>query len=65
MVDTEAYLVDHVFPWLPMRQWVLPLPKRLHNFLRHERRAVMAILGIFLRVVEKRLMPRAASSQSA
>lgn len=29
MVETAAHLVDHVFPRLPVRQWVLSLPKRL------------------------------------
>ncbi len=52
MVETAAHLVDHVFPPLPVRQWVLSLPKRLRYFLRHDRRTVTAVLTIFLRVVE-------------
>ena len=27
MVETAAHLVDHVFPTLPVRQWVLSVPK--------------------------------------
>ena len=29
MVATAAHLVDHVLPPLPLRQWVLSVPKRL------------------------------------
>lgn len=29
MTETAAHLVDHVFPPLPVRQWVLSVPKRL------------------------------------
>ncbi len=59
MVETAAHLVDHVFPQLPVRQWVLSLPKRLRYFLRHDRRTVTAVLTIFLRVVEQVLRERA------
>jgi hypothetical protein len=63
MAETAAHLVDHVFPQLPVRQWVLSLPKRLRYFLRCDRRTVTAVLTIFLRVVEQVLRertPRAA-----
>ena len=33
MVETAAHLTDHVFPRLPVRQWVLSLPKRLRYHL--------------------------------
>ena len=52
MVETAAHLVDHVFLRLPVRQWVLSLPKRLRYFVRHDARTVTAVLKIFLRVVE-------------
>jgi hypothetical protein len=29
MAETAAHLVDHVIPPLPVRQWVLSVPKRL------------------------------------
>jgi len=29
MVETAAHLTDHVFHRLPVRQWVLSVPKRL------------------------------------
>jgi hypothetical protein len=34
MVETAAHLTDHVFPHLPVRQWVLSVPKRLRYFLQ-------------------------------
>jgi len=34
MAETAAHLVDHVFPPLPVRQWVLAVPKRLRYFLQ-------------------------------
>ena len=52
MVETAAHLVDHVFPRLPVRQWVLSLPKLLRYFLRRDRRTVTAVLTIFLRVAK-------------
>ena len=33
MVETAAHLADHVFPRLPVRQWVLSVPKRLRYHL--------------------------------
>ncbi|MCP4869092.1 MAG: hypothetical protein GY898_10290, partial [Proteobacteria bacterium] len=54
-----AHLVDHVFPPLPVRQWVLSLLKQLRYFLRHDRRTVTAVLTIFPRVVEQVLRERA------
>jgi Putative transposase len=53
MVETAAHLVDHVLPRLPVRQWVLSVPKRLRYFLRHDRRVVTAVLAILLRQVER------------
>lgn len=38
MAETAARLVDHVFPPLPVRQWVLAVSKRLHYFLQRGRR---------------------------
>lgn len=34
MVETAAHLTDHVFPRLPVRQWVLSVPKRLRYVRR-------------------------------
>jgi hypothetical protein len=55
MAETAAHLVDRVFPPLPVRQWVLSVPKRLRYFLEQERVAASVVLNIFLRVVEAHL----------
>jgi len=55
MAETAAHLVDHVFPPLPVRQWVLSVPKGLRWYLERQPRAVTAVLHIFLRVVEAHL----------
>ena len=52
MVETAAHLVDHVFPPLPVRQWVLSVPKRLRYFLQRNAALQGAVLRIFLRAVE-------------
>ena len=54
MAETAAHLVDNVFPQVPVRQWVLSLPKRLRYFLRHEPALIGPVLRIFLEAVEDR-----------
>jgi hypothetical protein len=55
MAETAAHLVDHVFPRVPVRQWVLSVPKRLRYFLARDPRRAGAVLRIFLRVIEESL----------
>jgi len=55
MAETAAHLVDHVLPQVPVRQWVLSLPKRLRYFLHHDPRLVNPVLRIFLAEVEAAL----------
>lgn len=55
MAETAAHLVDQVFPPLPVRQWVLAVPKRLRWYLEREPEALSAVLHIFLRVIERHL----------
>jgi len=55
MAETAAHLVDHVFPPLPVRQWVLSVPKRLRFFLERDPQRAGAVLRIFLRVIEAQL----------
>jgi len=47
--------LDHVFPQVPVWQWVLSLPKRLRYFLRHEPALIGPVLRIFLEAAEDRL----------
>lgn len=56
MNETAAHLADHVFPRLPVRQWVLSVPKRLRYFLQRDAELQGAVLRIFLRAVERCLL---------
>jgi hypothetical protein len=38
MAETAAHLTDHVFPHVPVRQFVLSVPKRLRPYLHHRPR---------------------------
>jgi hypothetical protein len=42
MAETAAHLSDHVVPRLPVRQWVLSVPKRLRYFMQRDG----AVLGM-------------------
>jgi hypothetical protein len=55
MAESAAHLVDHVLPRLPVRQWVLSLPKRLRYHLHHDREALNTALRIFLDQIERHL----------
>jgi hypothetical protein len=58
MAETAAHLVDHVLPCLPVRQWVLSLPKRLRYHLQRDREALNSALRIFLSQIERHLRAR-------
>jgi len=58
MVETAAHLMDHVFPRLPVRQWVPAVPKRLRYFLQRDADLQGAALRLLLRVVEQRVRAR-------
>jgi len=53
MVETAAHLVDHVFPAVPVRQWVVSLPKRLRYFLIRDARLLNRVVRIALNEMER------------
>lgn len=55
MAQTAAHLVDHVIPHVPVRQFVLSVPKRLRPFLHHRPRTAGAVLHILLRALRATL----------
>jgi hypothetical protein len=55
MAEVAAHLTDNVLPHLPVRQWVLSLPKRLRPFLHHNPDIAGAVLRIFLRAIRTTL----------
>jgi hypothetical protein len=68
MVETAAHLSDHVLPCLPVRQWVLSIPKRLRYFMQRDGVVLSMVLGIFLRVIKQSLRahcPGAAQADEA
>jgi hypothetical protein len=55
MAQTAAHLVDHVIPPVPVRHWVISVPKRLRCFLADRPAAVRALTKIFLAEIERLL----------
>ncbi len=61
MAELAAHLTDHVLPHLPIRQWVLSVPKRLRPFLHHNPDIAGAVLrdhasrGALLRAIRTTL----------
>ncbi|MGH8702563.1 MAG: transposase [Burkholderiales bacterium] len=53
MVETAAHLTDHVLPAVPVRQWVLSVPKRLRYFLDRDTALQGVALRVFLGAVEQ------------
>jgi hypothetical protein len=51
MADTAAHLVDHVFPEVPVREWVLSLPFGLRYRLAYDPQMITAVLDVFVRSV--------------
>jgi len=56
MVETAAHLTDHVFPKVPVRQWVLSLPKRFRYYLQQNPKYVGPVLRILVSSIEKVLI---------
>jgi hypothetical protein len=51
MAERAAQLVDHVFPDVPVRQWVLSLPYRLRYRLAWDHDLCRALVVVYLRAV--------------
>ena len=65
MVATAAHLTDHLLPALPVRQWVLAVPKRMRYFLQRDADLQGAVLRLFLRAVESCLRAHSPGSGPA
>lgn len=55
MSDTAAFLTDHLFPVVPVRQWVLSLPPPLRYLLAWDTELCAAVVGLFMRAVRRHL----------
>lgn len=52
MCEVSAHLCDRVIPQVPVRQWVLSVPKRLRPHLAGDADLAGAVLRIVLRLIE-------------
>jgi hypothetical protein len=51
MAEHTAHMVDHVFPPVAVRQWVLSLPFRIRYLLAWDHDLCRAVVAVFLRTV--------------
>ena len=65
MAEVAAHLTDEVIPYLPVRQWVLSVPKRLRPFLHQTPEVASAVLGIFLRGLRSALRDASPSAPAS
>jgi hypothetical protein len=65
MAQTAAHLVDHVMPPVPVRQWVISVPKRLRGMLADRPRAVAALTKIFFAEIERLLLAASGGTPDA
>jgi hypothetical protein len=65
MAEVAAHLTDEVIPHLPVRQWVLSVPKRLRPFLHQTPEVASAVLGIFLRALRSALRDASPGAPAA
>lgn len=63
MAERAAHLVDHVFPDVPIRQWVLTVPHRLRYLLAWNHGLTRAVVGVFMHGVLDWLRRRARVEQ--
>jgi hypothetical protein len=64
MSETAAYLVDHVIPAVPVRQWVLSLPIALRVLLVAQPNLVTTVLQVVQRKVMWHLLQQAKLNQT-
>ena len=55
MAEVAAHLSDSVVPVVPMRQWVLSVPKRLRPHLTRDSELASAVLRILIRAIRSEL----------
>lgn len=65
MADTAAYLVDRVFPRVPVRQWVLSMPHRIRYRLAFDPELLTGVYQVFARAVFGELRRRAQAQGAA
>ncbi|HEX9771986.1 MAG TPA: transposase zinc-binding domain-containing protein, partial [Steroidobacteraceae bacterium] len=64
MAETAAHLVEHVFPRVPVRQWVVTFPKRLRFFLHRDPALLGRVRRSVLRTIETEVRRRCPGAPS-
>ena len=59
MAERATHLLDHVFPDVPVRQWVLSLPYRIRYRLAWNHDVCRGVAAVFVRAVPRSLRARA------
>jgi hypothetical protein len=59
MAERAAHLLDHDFPDMPVRQWVLSLPYRMRYQLAWNHDVCRGVVAVFVRAVLGGLRARA------
>ena len=65
MVETAAHMVEHVFPAVAVRQWVVVFPKRLRYFMNHAAGCLNRVAGIAMREVQRATAGASTSTAAA
>ena len=65
MIETSAHLVDHVFPKVPIRQWVLSFPWPLRLLFANNPDALSRCLAVIVRAIQTDLTHRAGLTASS
>jgi hypothetical protein len=65
MAEVAAHLTDEVIPHLPVRQWVLSVPKRLRPFLHQTPEVASGVLTLFLRALRSALRDASPGAPAA
>jgi hypothetical protein len=64
MAETAAWLVDHVIPKVPVRQWVLSFPIPLRSLLTVHPEMLAPVLQVIHRLIATRLIKQADIKRS-
>lgn len=62
MTERAAHLVDHVFPNVPVRQWVLSLPYQVRYMLAGDHSLCRAVVAVAMRAILGFLRHRAGEA---
>jgi hypothetical protein len=65
MIETSVHLVDHVFPKVPVRQWVPSFPWPLRLLFASRPDALGRCLSVNIRAIQTNLVHRAGLTASA